>query len=475
MCTLGATPAARACSAWARPISPPSAVTAALFDMFCGLNGRTRRPRRRQARARPGDEQGLADARAGALQHDRPRGQNSMPSCAFTPAAKWCFTSVISVTRSAAAIRPGRALRPVTTTCRPGGRRRQAGQHRGFVEIVVAQRDVQFVQHQQAEAGALHHLHRALPGALGGGDVAGAVLRLPGEALAHRVPFDQVAEAGEGVALAGGPGALDELHHADRPAAPEHAQREAERRRGLALAGAGVDHQQALLDGLGRHLGVLHGLALGHLLAVARLVVGHFTTIGSPATMNTTRSARAATRWCSRPASSRNARASALSGTMPRPTSLETITVGARARVQRRQQRRPVGDGASASIRLVSHSVRQSTSTGSGASSAAGRSSGASTVRQPFVPAGAVLGDPRAHLVVERLRGRDVAPGGGQGGDQRLGMRALAGPRAAQHEGHGRGFDLTCHTSGHTRASDGPSMWKVKRERGATPRLPPQL
>ena len=49
-------------------------------------------------------------------------GQNSTPSCARTPAAKWCFTSVISVTRSAAAISAGRALRPVTTTCSPGGR-----------------------------------------------------------------------------------------------------------------------------------------------------------------------------------------------------------------------------------------------------------------------------------------------------------------------------------------------------------------
>ena len=44
ICTDGATPQARACSACARPISPPSAVTAALFDMFCGLNGRTRLP-----------------------------------------------------------------------------------------------------------------------------------------------------------------------------------------------------------------------------------------------------------------------------------------------------------------------------------------------------------------------------------------------------------------------------------------------
>ncbi len=48
--------------------------------------------------------------------------QNSMPGCAFTPAAKWCFTSPISVTRSAAAIKSGLALRPVTTTCSPGRR-----------------------------------------------------------------------------------------------------------------------------------------------------------------------------------------------------------------------------------------------------------------------------------------------------------------------------------------------------------------
>src|SRR5689334_853094 len=44
--------AACACNACARPISPPSTVTAALFDMFCGLNGATRTPRRTAALAR---------------------------------------------------------------------------------------------------------------------------------------------------------------------------------------------------------------------------------------------------------------------------------------------------------------------------------------------------------------------------------------------------------------------------------------
>ena len=90
MCTLGGTPAARACNAWARPISPPSAATAALFDMFCGLNGRTRSPRLAVGARQSGDEQRLADVRAGALEHDdaRRHRQNSMPGCAFTPAAK---------------------------------------------------------------------------------------------------------------------------------------------------------------------------------------------------------------------------------------------------------------------------------------------------------------------------------------------------------------------------------------------------
>ena len=53
MSTSGVDAAARACSACARPISPPSAVTAALLLMFCGLNGRTRRPRRAEAGTAP--------------------------------------------------------------------------------------------------------------------------------------------------------------------------------------------------------------------------------------------------------------------------------------------------------------------------------------------------------------------------------------------------------------------------------------
>src|SRR5574343_1137985 len=48
----GGRPQASACSAWARPISPPSTVTAELSAMFCGLKGATRTPRRLRMRHR---------------------------------------------------------------------------------------------------------------------------------------------------------------------------------------------------------------------------------------------------------------------------------------------------------------------------------------------------------------------------------------------------------------------------------------
>jgi len=45
MWACGGTLQANACSAVERPISSPCGVTAALFDMFCGLNGLTAKPR----------------------------------------------------------------------------------------------------------------------------------------------------------------------------------------------------------------------------------------------------------------------------------------------------------------------------------------------------------------------------------------------------------------------------------------------
>ena len=101
-------------------------------------------------------------------------------------------------------------------------------------------------------------------------DVAGAVLRLPGEALTHRAPLDLGPEALDRRAFACRPCALDELHHANAMAASERAQRESEGRGRLAFARAGVDDEQAFFENrLGGDFRVLRGLALGHFGFVA--------------------------------------------------------------------------------------------------------------------------------------------------------------------------------------------------------------
>src|SRR4029079_244682 len=51
--THAATLLASACSAWARPISPPSKVAAELSDIFCALNGTTRYPSSAKMRPKP--------------------------------------------------------------------------------------------------------------------------------------------------------------------------------------------------------------------------------------------------------------------------------------------------------------------------------------------------------------------------------------------------------------------------------------
>lgn len=100
------------------PISPPSTVTVALFDIFCGLNGATFRPRRTAALHRPATSIDLPTFEPVPwIISARPIDQNSMPLCAFTPSSNGCFIIVISVTRSAASINSGLALRPVRHTC----------------------------------------------------------------------------------------------------------------------------------------------------------------------------------------------------------------------------------------------------------------------------------------------------------------------------------------------------------------------
>src|ERR1700728_3287293 len=277
-----------------------------------------------------------------------------------------------------------------------GPSRPQRSDDGGKIEIIVAQCDIEFIEHDHRQAWISHQFARFAPSPLCGGDIAGAILGLPGKTLAHGVPDKLLAKSLQRVALRRMPGALDELHHADAMATPEHAQSKPEGRRRFSLAGAGMDDEQTFLDRLFGDFGILHGFALGHFGpmpfrfgVIDRL--RHDLTLysiplmasGKPATTRTTRSARAAMRWLRTPCRSRKRRPSGLSGTMPEPTSLATSTTGAPVSANAASRREiSASMSASANIRFDSHSVRQSTSTGMvwRDFSAAARSRGASIV-----------------------------------------------------------------------------------------------
>ena len=203
---------------------------------------------------------------------------------------------------------------------------------------------------------------------------------------------------------------------------PSIRKREAEGGRRLALAGAGMDDQQALLDRLVRDLGVLHGLALRHLGAVA-LGLGRRRRSCSWLSLYDHRQsgdqkdhAVGARRdplvepalQIAKAPRHRVVRHDAETRPRWRP---------ARRRLARGQRRFEACVSASMSrssnIRLLSHSVRQSTSTVADAGAPAiapARSSGASMVCHcpPRRPRCSAI---RArHLGVERLRGRHVDP-----------------------------------------------------------------
>ena len=155
--------------------------------------------------------------------------------------------------------------------------------------------------------------------------------------------------------------------------------------------------------------------------------------------MKTTRSARAANRWLSRPCSVAEAPRERIVRHDAEPTSLETSTTGRAASPQAPD--RACDDlrsmSRSASMQLVSHSVRQSTSTAAPAARAA--SASASIVRRvdrrPAVSRRALCAAMRAAISSSRAsRRRDVDPGRRQRGDEALGVAALAGAGAAEHE-----------------------------------------
>ena len=208
----------------------------------------------------------------------------------------------------------------------------------------------------------------------------------------------------------------------------ERPQDQPEGGRRLALAGPGVDDQEALLDRLGGDLGVLHRLALLHLRLVALGVDrSYFTAIGRPATMKhhavgerrhalvepallvaeAPRRARSPARCRGRPRSRRGRRGWARAAS----AALEALDLGREVALAEHQvgqpQRQAVDEGRALRPRPAPPRA----------------SSGASSVRQRAVAARPVEGDA---LAPSRRRGRSPS---------RDRSRAPAWPRRAPPHG----------------------------------------
>ena len=73
-------------------------------------------------------------------------------SCALMPSRKGCLISSISVTKSAASISSGLALRPVRQTCVIFGFSSNRNVNLINVQVIIAQGDVDFIQQNKLNA-----------------------------------------------------------------------------------------------------------------------------------------------------------------------------------------------------------------------------------------------------------------------------------------------------------------------------------
>src|ERR1700709_1137395 len=186
-------PQASACSACARPISPPSAATAALLDMFCGLNGATLRPRILAARHSPATNSDLPtlepapwiiSARMGS-ELDARLGLDAGPERMLDQ--RHFSDEVGKLNESFLGIAAGQN--------NVGERRLFFPQERddlSDIEIVVAQRDVDFVEQHELNIRVPDQFLGFLPARPGGSNVARLVLGLPGKTLAHGVELAKI-------------------------------------------------------------------------------------------------------------------------------------------------------------------------------------------------------------------------------------------------------------------------------------------
>src|SRR5258708_26770633 len=214
MSVCASTRAACACSACARPISPPSIVTAALFDMFCGLKGSTRYPRRVAARASPATISDLPTSEPAPwiIKARAMRPQLELDAGLGLDAR---FERMLHQRHLRDEVgRVDQFLLGVAARKHDMRHRRllvfQECDHLVDVEIVITQGDVDLVEHDHAQARIGDQLPGLFPASLGSRDVAGAILGFPGKTLAHGVELAEFAEMrGQKPALAGIPRAFD--------------------------------------------------------------------------------------------------------------------------------------------------------------------------------------------------------------------------------------------------------------------------
>ena len=164
-----------------------------------------------------------------------------------------------------------------------------------------------------------------------------------------------------------------------------------------------------------------------------------FNWTGRPAAMNTAASQASAISWFARPCQSRNSRPSLCSGTIPRPTSFDTRTAGpASAPIARDEP----GDGG-AGIAPGQHQIAQPKGQAVDDHDPAGTRFGAQAPERPRAappaspsPAtvGPVAGDPRRHLLIPRLGGRQIEPLRPVSLGKALRIGAFSRPRAAEHQ-----------------------------------------
>src|SRR5450830_1909761 len=145
----------------------------------------------------------------------------------------------------------------------------QIGDHHVDVEVAVFEGDVQFIEQHQTDSRIAQEAPGLLPRQLGLGDVAFAVLGVPGVAFAHGVKLHLRGKTAQEFFFSRLHRPFDELHHAHRHAVAHGADHHTQAARALALAVARVDNDDADRLVGGGDPGVDDGFFARHAGAVA--------------------------------------------------------------------------------------------------------------------------------------------------------------------------------------------------------------